>query len=107
MKKLKFHPDLVPLVRSGSKTTTWRLFDDKNIQMGDELTLINSKTIGEFARGKVVLVNETIFGNLTPEDWAGQEEFSALEEMYKTYSKFYNCVVNENTILKISKFRLK
>jgi len=105
-KRLKFHPDLVPLIVNGSKITTWRLFDDKNLQIGDELILVNSKTTEDFSNAKIVLVNETTFEKLTPKDWAGHEKFSSPEEMYKSYSKYYGCAVDQNSLLKIIKYEL-
>ena len=107
MKKLKFHPDLIPLVLNGSKTTTWRLFDDKYLQVADKLFLLNSKTEEKFAQAEIVEVVEKSFKNLTDDDWVGHEKFSSNQEMYKTYSRYYGCEVNENTILKIIKFKLK
>jgi hypothetical protein len=31
MKTLKFYDNLIPLILSGEKTSTWRIFDDKNL----------------------------------------------------------------------------
>lgn len=45
-------PHLVPLVLSGEKTSTWRLFDDKDLQKDDDLLLINKATGDEFAKAK-------------------------------------------------------
>lgn len=39
-KTLKFAPDLVPLVLSGKKDTTWRLWDDKNLTENDIVDFI-------------------------------------------------------------------
>jgi hypothetical protein len=39
MKIVKFRDYLVPLVLSGEKTSTWRLFDDKNLSAEDEIEL--------------------------------------------------------------------
>ena len=39
MKVLKFREYLVPLVLSGEKDSTWRLFDDKDLSVGDEIEL--------------------------------------------------------------------
>jgi len=39
MKTVKFRDYLVPLVLSGGKTSTWRLFDDKDLSVGDEIEL--------------------------------------------------------------------
>ena len=41
MKILKFKNELVSLISSGEKDSTWRLFDDKNLQEGDEVILVN------------------------------------------------------------------
>ena len=35
MKLVKFRDYLVPLVLSGEKDSTWRLFDDKGLSEGD------------------------------------------------------------------------
>ncbi|NOY35708.1 MAG: ASCH domain-containing protein, partial [bacterium] len=43
-KSLKFKEHLVPLVLSGEKISTWRLFDDKDLRVGDKVDLINSDT---------------------------------------------------------------
>ena len=106
MKSLKFRKMLSKLVLNGEKTTTWRIFDDKNIQFGDELSLLIWETKKEFAKAKVVQVREVPFKDLTAEDWDGHEKFSSDKEMYDTYSSYYNQPVTENTIVKIVKFQL-
>lgn len=106
MKTLKFAPDLVPLVLDGSKTSTWRLFDDKDLTEGDELSLIDRGTGGEFARATIFSVKETTLGSLTDEDYEGHEPFESDEEMYKTYEKYYGTKVGPETQLKIIRFQL-
>ncbi len=106
MKTLKFSPKLVPLILSGKKTSTWRLFDDKDLQVGDRLVFVNKETGEEFANAEILSVKETIFCKLTEEDWAGQEKFSSDKEMYATYSKYYSQVVDKNSSVKIIKFKL-
>lgn len=106
MKTLKFREVLSKLVLKGEKTTTWRIFDDKNIQVGDELSLLVWETKEEFAKAKVVQVREVPFKDFADEDWDGHEKFSSDEEMYATYSGYYNQPVTENTIVKIVKFEL-
>lgn len=106
MKSLKFRKTLSELILKGEKTTTWRIFDDKDIQVGDELRCLVWETKEEFARAEVVSVREVAFKDLTDEDLDGHEKFSSEEEMYETYSKYYNETVTENTIVKIIKFKL-
>lgn len=57
MKTLKFDQSLVPLVLSGEKNSTWRLFDDKDLITGDDLILMNKQTGEEFAKAKIVWVS--------------------------------------------------
>ncbi len=54
MKTLKFKSYLVDQILNGSKTVTWRLFDDKNLRGGDVFEIIDAST-GEI-NGKAVIV---------------------------------------------------
>jgi len=106
MKTLKFRHYLVPLVLSGEKTSTWRLFDDKDISVGDNVELQQFVTNEPFGNASIVDVVEKRFGDLNIEDKAGHEDFDSDDEMYATYSKYYNTKVDENTKLKIIRFKL-
>lgn len=65
MKTLKFAPDLVSLVLSGDKTSTWRVFDDKNLEVGDELLFLNKETGEEFAKALITAVRVKCLGDIT------------------------------------------
>lgn len=105
MKSLKFAPNLAELILAGSKTTTWRLFDDKDLQTGDELVFINKETGDEFGTAKITCVSLRTLGTLTDEDWIGHEKFSSDEEMYGQYKKYYpNEIVDQDTVVKIINF---
>ncbi len=106
MKNIKFKKILSELILSWDKYTTWRLFDDKTLLKGDIVSFLVSETKQEFAKAKLVDVKETTFEKLTDEDWDGHEKFSSDEEMYKTYSKYYNCRVDKDSLVKIIKFEL-
>ena len=58
MKIIKFAAALVPLVLSGEKNVTWRLFDDKNLSVGDDLEFINRDTGKVFGYAKILKVWE-------------------------------------------------
>ncbi len=107
MKTLKFRESLSKLILQGGKNTTWRLFDDKNLSTGDVVSFLVWETKEEFAKAKLVDVKETIFGELTDEDWDGHEKFSSDEEMHRTYSKYYHRQVGKNSPVKIIKFELQ
>lgn len=95
MKTLKFREKLSKLILNGEKVTTWRLFDDKNLSEGDNVTFIVKETGKMFATAKLTSVKETKFSNLTEDDWEGHEKFSSAEEMYDTYSRYYGQLVDE------------
>ena len=106
MKIVKFREALSKLILQNKKNITWRLFDDKNLSAGEIVSFLVWETKEEFAKAKLIRVKETTFGELTEEDWDGHEKFSSEEELYKTYSKYYNRQIDENTPLKIIKFEL-
>lgn len=104
MKTLKFAPDLVEKILAGEKTATWRLFDDKDLQEGDELTFINKETGEIFGSAKITSLYIKTLGTLTDEDWVGHERFSSDEEMYATYKQYYGDNVGPNSEVKILSF---
>lgn len=107
MKTLKFRDYLVRLVLSGEKNSTWRLFDDKDLQVGDEIALQVWVTNEIFGHAVITKVVEKPFRELTAGDKAGHEEFENIEEMYATYSKYYKQPVTGDTVVKILWFEIK
>jgi hypothetical protein len=106
MKILKFQKDLVPLVLNGSKTSTWRAFDDKDLSVGDNLELRTFETGESFAFVKITSVIEKTFGELTDDDKVGHETFKSDEEMYETYSRYYSTPIGPTSKVKIAHFEL-
>lgn len=107
MKTLKFRPYLVLMVLSGEKCSTWRLFDDKNLQEGDEVELQEFVTNKPFAQAVITKVVEKPMGELTDSDKDGHEIFDSDEKMYETYSRYYKTEVIPETPVKIIFFELK
>lgn len=107
MKTLKFAPELVLLVLSGEKTSTWRLFDDKDLQVGDELSLVNKMTGGEFAQAKIVTVREKTLAQIDEADFdAGHERYESKEKMLAAFQSCYGDSVTMDTLVKLIKFEL-
>ena len=106
MKSLKFAPDLVPLVKNGSKTSTFRLFDDKNLQVGEIVEFIQRPELTVFAKAEIVEVTKKPFGNMTKKDMEGHEKYSSKKEMYDTYTSYYSKKVNDDTEITIYRFKL-
>lgn len=112
MKALKLDHQLAELVRSGKKTATWRMYDDKHISVNDRVELIDKvdpqdpsswQTIG-FARIDSVL--EKRLGELSDSDIEGHERYDSPEEMVRAFQKFYGPQVTLDTPLKIIRFSL-
>lgn len=107
MKTLKFFAPLVDLILSGEKRTTWRLFDDKDLSVGDDLLFINKENGEEFGTAKILSVVEKRLADLNDSDYEGHEKFESLDAMYTAYKKYYNYEVGPNTLVKIIKFSFK
>ena len=105
-KTLKFKERLVPLIMSGEKDVTWRIFDDKDLQVGDELDFINKQTMEKFGEAKILNIQEKTLGEISIEE-AGHHNYESIEQMYETYRKYYGDKVGPDTPLKIIKFEFK
>lgn len=106
IKTLKFRKDLSELILKNEKNTTWRIFDDKDIKEGDIIQFLVWETREMFAKAKITNVVEKKFKDLDEKDIEGHEKFASKEEMYETYSTYYNRTLDENTLVKIIKFEL-
>lgn len=95
------------MILSGEKSSTWRLFDDKNLSVGDEIELHEFGTAVPFGRAKIVRVIQKQFKDLTDEDKTGHEKYHTDEEMYKTYTAYYKTKVGPETKLKIIWFTIE
>lgn len=113
--RINFSPDLVSLVLNKEKFLTWRINDDKDIQVGDELILwLKGKNhkgqkveaLKEFGKASVVDVWEKRFKDFGEKEKNGHEKFLNDQEMINQYKKYYGSWVSENTIVKIIHFKL-
>jgi len=106
MKTLKFTPELSELIKVGTKTTTWRLFDDKNLQNGDKIELLNRGNSEKISDAVITDLKEKKLGEVIKEDYIGHESYENQEEMLNTYKKYYGDKVTLDTIVKIIHFKL-
>jgi ribonuclease HI len=112
MKRLKFEHQLAELIRQGKKTSTWRLYDDKDLSVGDVVELIdkvdpqNPATWTVASKAEIRTVIEKRLGMITEEDFAGHEDFNSREEMLQAYQKYYGPQVTLDTPVKIIQFKL-
>jgi ribonuclease HI len=110
MKTLKFDHELAQLILNGNKTSTWRLYDDKDLSVDDHIKIIDKvepnnpdswKVIGQ---GKVNEVIEKRLDDVSQEDMNGHETFNSKEEMLSTYKQYYGERVTFETPVKIIHF---
>jgi ribonuclease HI len=112
MKRLKFDHHLAGLIRQGTKTTTWRLYDDKDISVNDAVELIdkvdpsNPATWVSIGIARVQSVVEKRLGDLHESDYVGHEAFTSPTQMIETYQRYYGLQVSAETPAKIVHFKL-
>jgi len=110
MKTLKFDHASAELILAGKKTSTWRLYDDKDLSVGDDISIIDKvdpqsvkswRVIGQAAVTEIV---EKRLGDITKADITGHEDFASKDEMLKTYQNFYGNRVSFDTVVKMIHF---
>ena len=106
-KTLKFDSNLVPKILSGDKTSTWRLFDDKDLKVGDNLILIEKETGKEFAKAVITEVEDREIQNIRESDYKGHDKFESKEAALESFKKHYGLSVTPTSVLKIVRFKLE
>lgn len=105
MKVVKFRKHFIPEILSGNKNTTWRLFDDKNLSVGDEVELVEKESLSKFGEAKIVNVVNKNIEELQPQELLehGYENVNRMIEGHKLY---YGDKVSLKTQVKIIQFEL-
>lgn len=112
MKTLKLDHKLAELVRQGKKTSTWRLFDDKDLSVGDEVELLDKvnprdrSTWVPAAVGHITTVIEKRMKDLSAIELA-EHGYQSLDEAVESFQQHYGNDVSAATPLKIIHFEVK
>ncbi len=106
MKTLKLFDHLAPLVLSGEKTSTWRMFDDKNLQVGDDIRFIKTNTGEEFVTARIVDIVEKKLSEISDDDYADHERYKDAEELLSAFRKAYGERVTLDDVVKIVRFQV-
>jgi len=106
MKTLKFRSHLVKEILEGRKTTTWRLFDNKDLQVGDGLEFLNAETLEKFAEAEITGIKQKKLGEIEDSDYEGHKKYGSQEEMLEHYRNYYGDKVDLDTEIKIIRFKL-
>jgi len=106
MKTIKFRSCLVKEILAGKKTVTWRLFDDKDLKVGDKIKLLYWETKEKFADAEIIIVRENKLGEIRKNDIERHEKFKSEDEMLRTFRKYYGDKVDWSTNVKIIEFKI-
>jgi ribonuclease HI len=112
MKTLKLDHSLADMIRRGDKTSTWRMYDDKDIRVNDDINLLDKVdpkdpgTWQSVGTARVDMVVEKRLGDITKSDFGGHEQFASREEMLKAYQGYYGPQVTFETPIKMIHFSL-
>jgi ribonuclease HI len=110
MKKLKLDHALAQQVLTGEKTSTWRLFDDKDLSVNDTVELIDKVNPDKpqswqvIGTARITRVIEKRFGDIASSDIDGHEMYSSPDHMLTTYQGYYGPNVTLETLVKIIHF---
>lgn len=110
MKTLKFDHNLAQQILQGKKSSTWRLYDDKDLSVDDQIKIIDKvdpvspETWQVIGIGKVKEVVEKHLGDITEQDMAGHETFKSKDAMLTAYRQYYGSRVDWDTTVKIVNF---
>jgi hypothetical protein len=108
MKSLKFHAKLVAKILSGETTITWRLFDDKDLTVGDELEFVNAESGEVFGSATITHIDEKpLHATTAAERLAGGWKPSVtIDQIVAHYQKLYRPEVTVETSVKMISFKL-
>jgi hypothetical protein len=105
-KTLKFEAHLADMILNGTKTATWRFFDDKNLKTGDEVVFIKRPDFTPFAKAVITSVITKPLGQITELDKNGHEDVGTYTEMCTRYSGYYKTPIDATSEVKIIRFKV-
>ncbi|HZM63829.1 MAG TPA: reverse transcriptase-like protein [Candidatus Saccharimonadales bacterium] len=112
MKTLKLNHKEAQEILNGKRTTTWRLFDDKDISVNDVVQLLDkidehdSQTWKVIGIAKITKILEKQLGSSTENEYA-KEGFKTLTQLMERHAGFYRQKINETTPAKIIHFNFE
>lgn len=109
MKTLKFNHEAAQLLLNGRKTSTWRLYDDKDLSVDDRLKILDKvdpkdpKTWKVVGQADVTETTEKKLGSLKADELS-EEGFRTVDDALNTYQSYYGDRVDLQTPVKILRF---
>lgn len=109
MKTLKLNHEQAQLIATGQKTSTWRIYDDKDLSVDDEVEFLDKvdphdrRTWYPIGVAKLDAVAQKRLGDITADELR-EEGFETREAALNVYRHHYGKQVNEDTPIKIIHF---
>lgn len=113
MKKLKLDHETAEQVLKGEQWSTWRLFDDKDLSVNDEVELVdklqpdNPETWHPIGFATINKIIEKRLADITTADTEGSVAFASPDDMLRTFRQYYGPAVTLDTPVKIVHFNFQ
>ena len=110
VKSLKLDHELAQAVLGGTKTSTWRVNDDKDLHVNDDISLIDKVKSNDPASWQymgvahITSILEKPLGAIQSRDMEGSEKFTSTAETIETFRGYYGPQINEDTPVKMIRF---
>lgn len=111
MKSLKFNHHSAQEVLAGKKRSTWRLYDDKDLAIDDEILIVDkvephiTDTWRIIGQARIATIIQKKLGDITNTEMVHENpSFTSMESMLKTYQGYYGKRVGLDTPVKIVSF---
>ena len=110
MKTLKFDHKIAQLILQGKKNSTWRMFDDKDLKVNDQIVIIDRvgtkdpntwQTIGT---ARITEILEKRLEDISEQYLKGDRTYASKKEMLEAFRGYYGNKVNGSTPVKIVYF---
>jgi len=101
---------MAKLIYSGEKKSTWRINDEKNVSVDDQIGIIDKVNPDDHSSwqiigtGRVSEVLQKRLNDIEPGDLGVGEDFESKPQMLKTFRKYYGGDISEHTPVKIISF---
>lgn len=111
MKTLKLDHSLAQQVLNGEKNTTFRMFDDKDISVNDQVEIIDKvisdkpETWQSIGVAQIEEVHQKRLGAMSGPDFDGHSKYSSEDELIQAFRNYYGERVTADTPVKIIKFK--
>ncbi len=110
MKTLKFTHDLAQRILKGEKSSTWRLYDDKDLSVNDTIKVLDKVDPDRPETWQIIglaTINSVIqkrLGDISTEDFEGNGAEISKQNLLEKYRRHYGPQVDLDTPVKIIRF---